>query len=110
MEPDTQLGEESQNTVEEQEELVDEPAQTERVKAKENVKFTTPNNTFTSEDGDSIPNEEHVKEAKKIATPAIFKRRQATRHLVVNSPTDHIFSPCSQKLLHKKRTEAPKEY
>lgn len=48
--------------------------------------------------------------AKDKATPAVSRRRQATRHLVIQSPTDHIFSPCSQRLLHKKRTEPPKEY
>lgn len=83
-----------------------------RAKSKENVKFS-PDDTFTSEDGGDaaqVVNEEHAKEAKNKATPAVCKRRQATRHLVVQSPTDHIFSPCSQKLLQKKRTEPPKDY
>ena len=82
------------------------------VKIQENqVKFS-PDDTFTTDDGDDVPtnSEEHAREAKLKATPAVFKRRQATKHLVVQSPTDHIFSPCSQKLLHKKRTELPKEY
>lgn len=85
---------------------VSEPA-----KLKESVKFC-PDDTFTSEEGGDGPakSEEHAIEAKKKATPAVFKRRQATRHLVVNSPTDHIFSPCSQRLLQKKRTEPAKEY
>lgn len=70
-----------------------------------NVKFH-PDDTFTSDDGGDQPiNEDHTKEAKLKATPAIFKRRQATKHLVVQSPTDHIFSPISQRLLQKKRTE-----
>lgn len=61
--------------------------------------------TFTSEQGDEPgSSEEHAKEAKSKATPAVSKRRQATRHLVVQSPTDHNFSPCSQKLLQKRRT------
>lgn len=41
-------------------------------------------------------------------TPAVFKRRQATRHLVVQSPTDHIFSPMSQKLLQRRHKETIK--
>lgn len=76
------------------------------VKPKENVKFC-PNDTFTSDDGGDPPgNHEinrHAVEAKFKATPAVCKRRQATQHLVVQSPTDHIFSPCSQKLLQKKK-------
>lgn len=48
--------------------------------------------------------------AKLIATPAVFKRRQATKHLEVQSPTDHIFSPISQKLLAKKRNDIHHEY
>lgn len=85
-----------------------------QTKTKENtVKFSA-NDTFSSEpeDGGDPPviNEAHAREAKLKATPAVFKRRQATKHLVVDSPTDHIFSPCSQKLLQKKRTGPPKEY
>lgn len=86
-------------------------AENPELKAKENVKFSK-DDTFTSEDGDEAKkehikeaNEEHTKEAKMKATPAVCKRRQATRHLVIQSPTDHIFSPCSQKLLHKKRAD-----
>ena len=83
--------------------------QEQQAKIKENVKFS-PDDTFTSDDGDTSANEEHTKEAKLAATPAVFKRRQATRQLVIQSPTDRIFSPCSQKLLQKKRsTEASKE-
>lgn len=48
---------------------------------------------------------ENSKYAKSAATPAISKRRQANKHLVVQSPTDNIFSPCSQRLL---RNRAPK--
>lgn len=47
-------------------------------------------------------------QAKVKATPAICKRRQAA--LVVQSPTDHLFSPCSQKLLHKKRTSPVEDF
>lgn len=86
--------------------------ESDKVKTKESVKFS-PDDTFTSEDGGDVAqvdNEEHAREAKKKATPAVCKRRQATKHLVVQSPTDHIFSPCSQKLLQKKRTEVPKDY
>lgn len=72
---------------------------------KENVKFSA-DETFTSEDGgDQTINEEHARDAKAKATPAFFKRQQATKHLVVNSPTDHFFSPITQKLLLKKRNE-----
>lgn len=35
-------------------------------------------------------------------TPAVVKRSKATRTFVVNSPTDHIFSPCTRKLLRKR--------
>lgn len=45
---------------------------------------------------------EATKLSKITATPAIFKRRQATKHLVVQSPTDNFFSPISQRLLQKK--------
>lgn len=72
-------------------------------------------NTSALECGDDNLASEAEKElvnthVKDKATPAVSRRRQATRHLVIQSPTDHIFSPCSQKLLHKKRTEPPKEY
>lgn len=98
---------------EEQQQKLEEPVENQKPiepdnsqpKSRENVKFSK-DDTFTSEDGGDEPNDEHVMEAKKKATPANCKRRQATRHLVIQSPTDHIFSPCSQKLLHnKKRTE-----
>lgn len=81
------------------------------IHTKESVNFP-PDDTFTSQDGGdrAAASEQHARDAKLKATPAVFKRRQATRHLVVQSPTDHIFSPCSQKLLQKKRTEPPKEY
>lgn len=79
------------------------------LKTKENVKFSK-DDTFTSVVGDVEATEEHIKEAKKKATPAVCKRRQATRHLVVQSPTDHIFSPCSQKLLQRKRTDHIDDY
>lgn len=83
----------------------------EETKTKENVKF---DDTFTSDDGDDAANENkndvHAQEAKLKATPAVCKRRQATRQFVINSPTDHIFSPCSQKLLHhKKKPETTKD-
>lgn len=80
----------------------------EEAKSKENVKFS-PDDTFTSDDGGGgdaskeVKNEDHAKEAKMKATPAVNKRRQATRHFVVQSPTDHIFSPCTQKLLHPRK-------
>lgn len=78
-------------------------------KVTENVKFSA-DDTFTSEEGgDAQPNTKHAEEAKLKATPAVFKRRQATRHLDIQSPTDYIFSPCSQKLLHKRRTEPQTE-
>jgi len=44
-----------------------------------------------------------------MQTPAINKRRQATKHIVVNSPTDNIFSPISKKLLGKKRNDPARE-
>lgn len=46
---------------------------------------------------------------KPMFTPAVFKRRQITKHHVVQSPTDNIFSPISQKLLGKKRNDAARE-
>lgn len=36
-------------------------------------------------------------------TPAVVRRSQASKHLIVQSPTDNIFSPISRKLLGKKR-------
>lgn len=63
------------------------------------------------EDGDkptpmptTAKSDEPNKNQDKVqATPAAFKRRQASSHLVINSPTDHIFSPISSKLLHRKK-------
>lgn len=45
---------------------------------------------------------------QQIHTPALNKRRNATKHIVVQSPTDNIFSPISQKLLGKKRNDPAK--
>lgn len=83
-------------------------------RANEGDSETHKDDTFTSEDGgeSQVADEVHANEAKlkaKLkATPAIFKRRQATRHLVIQSPTDHIFSPVSQKLLNRKRADVIK--
>lgn len=67
--------------------------------------------SFLQEDGDkptpmptTTNSDEQTKNQDKVqATPAAFKRRQASSHLVINSPTDHIFSPISSKLLHRKK-------
>lgn len=77
---------------------------------KDGVKFSA-DDTFTSETGDEempIINEEYAREIKAKATPAFFKRQQATKHLVVQSPTDHFFSPVTQRLLLKKKGEGVK--
>lgn len=47
------------------------------------------------------------KQAQVSATPAINKRRQATRDLIVQSPTDRIFSPISRRLLKRKTVIKP---
>ena len=47
--------------------------------------------------------------AQNPITPAVHKRRQATKHIMIQSPTDNIFSPISQKLLGKKRNDAARE-
>lgn len=76
---------------------------------KEGVKFSA-DDTFTSEAGDEIipVNEEYARDVKAKATPAFFKRQQATKHLVVQSPTDHFFSPVTQRLLLKKKGDGVK--
>lgn len=55
--------------------------------------------------GDKFESPEHSKQVHPMTTPAINKRRQATKHIIVNSPTDNIFSPISQKLLGRKRND-----
>ena len=40
-----------------------------------------------------------------VNTPAITKRRQATRNIIIQSPTDQFFSPISKKLLKKRQED-----
>lgn len=62
------------------------------------------------DEDDSFVTPESVKATMHpMHTPAINKRRQATKHIVVNSPTDNIFSPISQKLLGRKRNDPARE-
>lgn len=90
-------------------ELEAEAAEATVATVKQGVKF---NDTFTTDEGDITSSldesdrqssEAHARDAKLKATPAIIKRNQATRHLVVQSPTDNIFSPISQRLMRKRK-------
>lgn len=94
---------------------VPEQMEKQEVAPTEPVESEQPNEATTGEPDSTpltTPTSTNVKTHTKIptscaATPAAFKRRQTTRELVIQSPTDRIFSPCSQKLLqkHKKPTK-----
>lgn len=58
---------------------------------------------------DSSSEHQPIDPAKHPITPAINKRRQASKLHMIQSPTDNIFSPISKKLLGRKRTDVVKE-
>lgn len=58
---------------------------------------------------DSSVEHQTIEAAHHPITPAVHKRRQATKLHMVQSPTDNIFSPISKKLLGRKRTDIVKE-
>ena len=62
-------------------------------------------NVSSTNADDGFDSPESAKVPMHPITPAISKRRQATKHIVINSPTDNIFSPITKKLLGRKRND-----